>query len=101
MLLVTSLLVPLAVPHPADNDALCVDFGWSSDPRSDRVGPAGSIQPPEHCAVCHTLRSYRTALADIGRAGVVLTCGRAIDDMIARSHRAPAFDRLPARAPPA
>jgi hypothetical protein len=93
--------MPLAVPHPVDDDGLYVDIGWSSDARSQLVVPAGTVQPPEHCAVCHTLRSFRSSLAHCGPVSVVLVSARPIDDFIALSHRAPALDRLPARAPPA
>jgi hypothetical protein len=57
-------------------------------------------QQPHHCVICHSIRSFRTALADCGPAAVTLTAEHAVDATADASLRAPAFDRLPARAPP-
>jgi mono/diheme cytochrome c family protein len=100
-LLLLAWLLPLGVPHAGDDDLLCAPLGASPDgsARWTRVG--GADRQPHHCVICHSIRSFRTALSDSGPAAVSLTAEHGVDALADASRRAPAFDRLPARAPPA
>jgi hypothetical protein len=100
-LLVLGWLCPLVLPHAADDDRLCLAAAMGSTGEGSRVGVAVSPQQPDHCAICHTARSLRTAsLTDVGRANVLVP-QRLVDAPIDVLLHTPAHDRLPARAPPA
>jgi hypothetical protein len=102
LLLVTGWGAPLAIPHSWGDDPICVlvQRGDSSD--TSRIGGVVvSAAQPEHCVVCHTARSFRSAPTSGGRLSVATTTGLVLDTPAGYVRRAPAFDRLPARAPPA
>jgi hypothetical protein len=99
-LLLCSWLAPLAVPHTASDDELCIVVVGGSAASATWTASSDADQP-HHCVICHSIRSYRTALADCGPAASTLTLQHTCDAQIDVWHRAPAFDRLPARAPPA
>jgi hypothetical protein len=94
-------LAPFVAPHAADDDLLCAPVGASPDPPARWTTDTGGARQPHHCVICHSIRSFRTALADCGPAAVNLTAEHGVDAFADASRRAPAFDRLPARAPPA
>jgi hypothetical protein len=98
-LLVLAWLAPLVAPHAAGDDLLCEPpppgEQASLRPTVDDAGQA------HHCVICHSARSYRTALSDLGAAPIALTVESAVAFDIADAHRTPALDGLPARAPPA
>jgi mono/diheme cytochrome c family protein len=94
-------LSPLAVPHAADDDLLCVPAGASPDASAQWTADSGGDRQPHHCVICHSFRSFRSALADCGPAAVNLAAEHGVDALADASRRAPALDRLPARAPPA
>jgi hypothetical protein len=95
-------LAPLVAPHAADDDVLCVPLAPSSDAASASwTTVAEADQQPHHCVICHSLRSYRTALSDCGPAAVNQAARYAVDAFPSTGHRSPALDSLPARAPPA
>ena len=100
-LLLLAWLAPLVVPHAADDDLLCAPLSASPDAPARVAAVNGVARQPHHCVICHSIRSFRTALADCGRAAVILTAEHGVDACADASHRLPAFDRLPARAPPA
>ena len=99
LVLVTGWLVPLALPHAAGDDPICVP-GLASEDVTDQIDVATTAQQPDHCIVCHTARSFRSALSGTARAAVWLTAGVLIDTPADSSRRGPIFGRLPARAPP-
>jgi hypothetical protein len=96
---IVAALGPLLMPHAGDDDQLCVPVEAGSGTPVMRT-PAAAPQP-HHCAVCHSIRSFRTALADCGPAAARLVSEQAVAAAMRAWRRAPALDRLPARAPPA
>jgi hypothetical protein len=94
-------LAPLAVPHAADDDLLCVPGASSPEAPAQLTAVAGGDRQPHHCVICHSFRSFRSALADCGPAAVSLAAEHGVDASADATRRAPALDRLPARAPPA
>lgn len=98
LVLVTCWLVPLAFPHDAGDDPLCVPELASKG--TDQIGGATNSRQPDHCVVCHTARSFRSAVNETARIPVWLTAGLLIDQPVEPFRRGPAFYRLPARAPP-
>jgi hypothetical protein len=97
-LLLAVWLVPFFVPHAGD-DQLCASVGVGED--ALRVRPDAGAEQPHHCVICHSIRSYRTALSDCGPVSVTLTAEHSVPVSVIGWHREPAFDRVPARAPPA
>lgn len=93
--------MPLAVPHTAADDVLCVAGEGPAGAATARITVADAEHQPGHCVICHAIRSFRTTLADSGPATVSLTAELAVEALLGSWHRAPAFDKLPARAPPA
>jgi mono/diheme cytochrome c family protein len=100
-LLVLVWLSPLALPHAADDDLLCAPVSASTDVPATWTAAAGGDPQAHHCVICHSVRSFRSALADCGPAAVNLTAENGVDASADVSRRAPALDRLLARAPPA
>jgi hypothetical protein len=94
-------LTPLAVPHAADDDLLCAPLNASPDAPARWTTAGGDERQSHHCVICHSIRSFRTALSDCGPAAVTLTAEHGVDASADAFHRLPALDRLPARAPPA
>ena len=99
-LLLVVWLAPLVIPHAGDDDFLCAPVAASKTSTGVKSVSGGNRQA-HHCIVCHSIRSFRSALADCGPVAVFLTAEHHVDALADASHRAPAFDRLPARAPPA
>jgi hypothetical protein len=99
-MLLVAWLSPLVVAH-AEDDLLCAPLSAAPDAPARLAGPTGVDRQAHHCIICHSMRSFRTALADCGPAAVNLTAEHGVDASADVSRRAPAFDRLPARAPPA
>lgn len=99
-MLLLAMLAPVVAPHAGGDDLLC-EFPVSDDGAPSVRAVADSGQPAHHCVICHSARSSRTALATLGLSAVVLTSEHAIPPSVSGAHRAPALDRLPARAPPA
>ena len=100
LLLVTGWGVPLAFPHLAEDDLLCA-LGEAADGRGDaRLEGHGPDGPADHCAVCHSLRSFRTAGLYAQLASTVMVSAR-LSPVIDTAGRTGVVDhRLPARAPP-
>jgi hypothetical protein len=99
LVLLTGWVVPVAVPHAADDDRACVVRQEGAE--SAQLGSAGAQQQPDHCLVCHAARSFRSAQHETGRIVVRLSSGLLIDTPADGFGRSSASDRLPARAPPA
>lgn len=99
-LLLLAWLTPIALPHAAADDRLCESV--ASTDQSAAVAPLAATDPqPHHCVICHTARAFRTALVDCGSVPALVFANAEINVSIVLGHRAPALDRLPARAPPA
>lgn len=97
-LLLAVWLVPFFVPHAAD-DRLCAPSSAGED--ATRVRADAGADQPHHCVICHSIRSSRTALSDCGPVVVTLAAEHSIPVSVIGWQREPAFDRVPARAPPA
>jgi hypothetical protein len=98
-LLVAAWVCPLLVPHAGDDDRLCVPLTREAADAST-VAPASSVQQPEHCAICHTARSFRAALLAVAGGVDTLAAQPVVGDPEHRPLRALGQDRLPARGPP-
>lgn len=87
------------VSHGASDDACALGVLQAHD-ESKHVIRAPEGNEPDHCAICHSLR---TPKRPIGPIGELVTHDRysAVDDLAdVNFRRAPALDHLPARAPP-
>ena len=66
-------------PHAADDDLLCAPVGASPDAPARWTTDSGGAREPHHCVICHSIRSFRTALADCGPAAAGLTAEHGVD----------------------
>jgi hypothetical protein len=101
LLLVVGWAVPSIAQHPAEDDRLCLTTGWARDSGDEERFAAAATHQPDHCTICHAARSLRAACAPTGGAAAVLEPEHIAEPPAASSLHAPAYDRLPARAPPA
>ena len=99
--LLLAWLAPIVAPHAGGDDLLCEIPVSETGAASVRATVDDSGQPAHHCVICHSARSYRSALTDLGLAAIVLAPEHAVAPVISGVHRSPALDNLPARAPPA
>jgi len=86
--------------HRAGDDLCAADFVQAHDHSQHVIGAAAS-GAPDHCAVCHSVRAPRRPLDPAPQLHSPLVLSAVVDLSQAVSHRAPALDNLPARAPPA
>jgi hypothetical protein len=97
-----AVLVLLAGPagllHTGLDDRACIAAGEPDDGIA-RLGAARG-HSSDHCLVCHWTSSLRSPSLSVARAHAVLVVGAGIDVSPPIARRAPALDRLPARAPP-
>lgn len=100
LVLVTGWLAPIAVPHAYDDDLACV-AGPARDDQTPRLNASSAQQKPDHCLVCHAARSFRSAQPDTGRVAVRHSPELFVEAPADGVRRTAAYDRLPARAPPA
>jgi mono/diheme cytochrome c family protein len=101
LLLVTGWGVPLALPHYADDDAICAVARATDHADPGRIGKLNASSPPDHCAVCHAARTFRSVLRSAASAGVQLAVVGRVEPSFGAPRHALVFDRVPARAPPA
>jgi hypothetical protein len=94
-------MAPWLAPHAMGDDPWCAPLEAASGTLTFRATVAGSDQEPHHCAICHSIRSFRTALSDCGPATTTLNAERLVAVRVIGFRPAPASVRLPARAPPA
>jgi hypothetical protein len=88
-------------PHLDKDDRACTPVVVDEhDESKHRFGASVPIDH-EHCAICHWTRLPRSPFAPIPAFHSPRAVGVAVDDRDPFTHRAPALDRLPARAPPA
>jgi hypothetical protein len=99
-LLVLAWLAPLVLPHAGDDDLLCVSVP-SQDAGLGMRATVGAEQQQHHCVICHSARSYRSALSDCGAVAVSLSAEQPVASFTIGRPRTPAFDRRLSRAPPA
>jgi hypothetical protein len=88
------------VSHGAIDDA-CAGGVWPAHDESKHVirAPAGS-SAPDHCAICHSLRTPRRPIGPVAQLGTNDRCCAVDDRGDVNFRRAPSLDNLPARAPP-
>lgn len=85
--------------HPASDDACATGVFPAHDESQHAIGAADEAAP-DHCAVCHSVRSPRRPFDAAGRLSSPLVAGGVVDPSAADPHRSPARAGLPARAPP-
>src|SRR5687768_2523448 len=84
--------------HAGKDDFGCGPLGGSPS-SADSVG-AAPADAPEHCVVCHWMRSLRSSSALTPPVHSAPASAGDVDVLPDVAHRAPALDRSPARAPP-
>ena len=85
--------------HRASDDACAVGVFEAHDESKHVVGAPGGAEP-DHCAVCHSIRSPKRPFGPAAHLSAPLVLGALIHQSETASRRAPSLDRLPARAPP-
>lgn len=85
--------------HRRGDDVCLADLLPPHDESKHVVG-APDDGAPDHCAICHSIRTPRRPFGPAAHVQTPLVQGAVVDPAEAASLRAPALDRLPARAPP-
>ena len=88
-------------PHLDRGDRACAPTVVDEHDESKHRFATSVPSEHEHCAICHWTRLPRSPFTAIPAFQSPLAAGVAIDDRNPFEHRAPALDKLPARAPPA
>ena len=83
--------------HWGKDDLACVPGGA---PDADGAAFAAASDTADHCLVCHWTRSLRSPSAAVPRVQSALVAADRFDVLPPAALRAPALDRVPARAPP-
>ena len=89
------------VSHLDKGDRACAPVVVDEHDESKHVFRAPVPVDHAHCAICHWTRLPRSAFAPLPGFQSPFSVGLTIAERAALTHRAPALDRLPARAPPA
>ncbi len=84
-----------------DSDDGCVLPAFEAHDESRHVVGAPADGEPDHCAICHSIRTPRRPFGPVAQLQSPLTVGGLVVPGDHRSHRPPALGRIPARAPPA
>jgi hypothetical protein len=84
-----------------DSDDACANALLEAHDESKHVVGAADGDAAEHCAVCHSVRTPRRPFGPAPQLHAPLGLASSADAADARFCRAPALDRIPARAPPA
>jgi hypothetical protein len=100
LLLVSGWIVPLAIPHPGADDTLCIPASERSGAAKAQLDAASTQNAPDHCAICHSARTFRSGIAHSGFVLVGLSPGDLLGGFENPVHVTSAVVRLPARAPP-
>jgi hypothetical protein len=85
--------------HQAGDDICASDAPQAHDESKHTIGAATGVAA-QHCAICHSIRTPRP-FGTVAHVWAPLITGDLVHTSEAVAHRAPALDRLPARAPPA
>ena len=89
------------LPHRAVDDEICAPGGSEAHDESKHVFTGVSeTDHPDHCAVCHWLRSIDPGHGQRSLTAVPLATDTRFFALVSGSLRAPDSSRLPARAPP-
>ena len=88
------------VPPYDSGDRACAPIVTGEHDESKHAFRQATASEHDHCAICHWTRLPRTAFAPVPQFRSALATGVAIEIGDPFTHRAPALDRLPARAPP-
>ena len=88
-----------AVSHGTSDDA-CAGGVWQAHDESKHVIRAPLGNEPDHCAICHSLRTPRRPIGPVAQLGINDQCCAVDDRGDVDFRRAPSLDNLPARAPP-
>jgi hypothetical protein len=88
------------VPHFDRGDRACAPIVVDQHDESKHAIRAPVTVEHDHCAICHWTRLPRSPFAPLVSFRSPLAAGVAIDQRELFTHRAPALDKLPARAPP-
>ena len=98
-LLLTSLW---QLPHRAQDDEICAPGAAEHHDESKHVfTTADALTHPDHCAICHWLRSLNPVFSSGAAVAVPLVPGGRLASAGTRDVADSRGDRLPARAPPA
>jgi hypothetical protein len=84
-----------------DSDDACAKTFLEAHDASKHVVAATGGDAAEHCAVCHSVRTPRRPFGPAPQLQAPLGLTACADVSEASFCRAPALDRIPARAPPA
>jgi hypothetical protein len=85
--------------HRASDDA-CMARALEAHDESKHVVGAPDGAEPAHCAVCHSIRTPKRPFGPGAHLHSPFLLGALVQPLESASRRAPALDRLPARAPP-
>ena len=88
------------VPHLDRGDDACAPAAPGAHDETKHAFRAPVPVEHAHCAICHWSRLPRYAFAPIPSYQAPLFAGLAIEQRHPFTRRAPALDKLPARAPP-
>ncbi len=86
--------------HKAGDDICASDLPQAHDESQHAIGAAGGTAA-QHCAICHLVRTPRGPFGSLDNVSIPLLDRGLVVAPEAVARRAPALDRLPARAPPA
>ncbi len=90
----------LGLGHKAGDDICASDLPQAHDESKHAIGAASGVDA-QHCAICHSVRTPRRPFGSVAQVRAPLVDSGLVLTSEAVAHRAPALDRLPARAPPA
>jgi hypothetical protein len=100
LLLITGWIVPLAIPHAGEDDRLCIPAYDRTDGAKVRPDATVHETAPDHCAICHSARAFRTGITQSAFVLVNLSPGDLLTALDSSALVVSARFRLPARAPP-
>ena len=89
-----------SLSHWAGDDVCTADLLQTHDESKHVIGASVGIAP-QHCAVCHSVRTPRRPTGPATHLRSPLAAGPVVDPGLASSGCAPVLENLPARAPPA
>ncbi|MBA3640193.1 MAG: hypothetical protein M3541_09490 [Acidobacteriota bacterium] len=89
------------LPHRAEDDEICAPGSAEAHDESKHVfTPVGDTAHPDHCAICHWLRSLNPGFSATSSPVAPADAGSRLAARASGARRDPGADCLPARAPP-